>query len=55
MQTNNGNYSDNWDRIFDLERRKKDLEELVKLSQEMGFYDLPPSKTESLILKSSEK
>ena len=32
-------YSEGWDRIFGRKKREEALDELVRLSQEMGLYD----------------
>ena len=35
-------YRQNWETIFGKNKRFKALEELVRLSEEMGFYDEKP-------------
>jgi hypothetical protein len=41
-KTNQSSYSDNWDKIFGEEKKKRDcsraLDELVRLSEELGLY-----------------
>lgn len=32
-------YRDNWDRIFGQKKREEALEELTRLTEEMGLYD----------------
>ena len=43
FSVSNQEYAERWDAIFQRDQREKALDEMVKISEELGLYDMDPS------------